>query len=153
MSLPQTCQLCGSPTPANALVGEWYPYANAVSKAARCFQCYALETAIRVDPERAYQILDTLRGKTGMRILNWEGKHGGWLLAARTDDELDRAYLKLFQHLDENGYYEYGLDGDQPDWYDKAKDGDAEAARWLLELRSDLGYEYERVSLDYAETP
>jgi len=59
--LPKVCELCGSPTPAAELVDEWYPYAQVVSEAARCFRCYRLETLIKENPELAHKILDAMK--------------------------------------------------------------------------------------------
>jgi len=59
--LPQTCELCGGGTPASYLVDEWYPHAQKVSKAKRCFECWHLEDAIHRNPERAAQILVELK--------------------------------------------------------------------------------------------
>ena len=79
-------------------------------------------------------------------------KHGDDPVYARDDAERDRAYLLLFNLMDSHGYY-YDLDGDEPDWYAKAKDGSAQEARWLLDLRSDIGCEYERIEIVYPEVP
>ncbi len=59
--LPQVCELCGGGTPASYLVNKWYPHAQKVSEAKRCFECWSLEQAIRANPERATQILAELK--------------------------------------------------------------------------------------------
>ena len=85
-------------------------------------------------------------------ILILKMKHGDCPVYARGTDERDRAYLYLFNLMDGQGYYG-GLDGDEPDWYEKAKQGDAQAARWLLSLRSDTGHQYEEIEVVYPEVP
>lgn len=85
------------------------------------------------------------------RILIWYGKHGNWMGFARTQEEADKAYLKLFKMLDEMGFYQDNLNGDCIDWYKQAKKGDAQSARWLIDCRYD--WEYERVEFLYVETP
>lgn len=75
-------------------------------------------------------------------ILVLKMKHGDYPVYARDDAERDRAYLHLFKLQDGYGFY-CDLEGDEPDWYEAAKQGDAQAARWLLDLRSD--YEYEQI--------
>ena len=83
-------------------------------------------------------------------ILVLKMKHGDYPVYARDDAERDKAYLHLFNLQDGYGFY-CDLDGDEPDWYEAAKQGDAQAARWLLDLRSD--YEYERIEIVYPEVP
>jgi hypothetical protein len=85
-------------------------------------------------------------------ILILKMKHGDYPVYARDDAERDRAYLLLFKVGDDNEYY-CDLDGDEPDWYEEAKQGNARAARWLLDLRSDRGCEYERIDVVYPEVP
>jgi hypothetical protein len=88
-----------------------------------------------------------------MGLLIWYGKHGDVYVLARDTEEEKRAYLYLFKIMDDNCFYTCGLDGDQVDWYAKAKEGDAKAAKWLIDLRSQLGYEYERVEKEYVVEP
>ena len=85
-------------------------------------------------------------------ILILKMKHGDYPVYARDDAERDRAYLLLFNLTDSHGYY-YDLDGDEPDWYAKAKQGDARAAQWLLSLRSEIGHQYEEIEIVYPEVP
>ncbi len=59
-NLPKVCELCGGPTPAVDLTDEWYPHAQRVSEAKRCFQCWKLEVDIRKQPEIARKILKDL---------------------------------------------------------------------------------------------
>jgi len=58
--LPKVCELCGGPTPAAILTDEWYPHAQVVSKAKRCFVCWDLERDIKKRPEAARKILKNL---------------------------------------------------------------------------------------------
>jgi hypothetical protein len=86
-------------------------------------------------------------------ILILKMKHGDYPVYARDDAERDKAYLHLFKVMDDDGYYSCGLDGDEVEWYARAKQGDAQAARGLLGLRSDRGCEYERIEIVYPEEP
>lgn len=79
-----------------------------------------------------------------------EGKHGDWLVFARTEEEDLAAHLLLFRCCDELGFY-FDLDGDQAEWYEKAKQGDGQAAKWLLGCRED--YEYERLYVEWVDAP
>jgi len=65
-------------------------------------------------------------------------------------EELDRAYLYIFEQLDQDGCY-MDLEDDLQDWYARARRGDAEAAENLLESRSD--YEYEGISVETIIVP
>ena len=85
-------------------------------------------------------------------IIVLQMKHGDYPVYARDDAERDRAYLHLFKLMDEDGYYA-NVTGDEPDWQEKARKGDARAARWLLDCRSDRGCEYETLEFIYPETP
>ncbi len=85
-----------------------------------------------------------------MKILVWESKHGDVLVCARTPKEEARAWLYLFKCMDDNGYY-CDLEGDEPDAYKVAKEGNAKAAKWLLETRSDG--EYEQVTIEHLVEP
>jgi hypothetical protein len=86
-------------------------------------------------------------------ILILKMKHGDYAVYARDEAEQDRAYLHLFNLMDGHGYYRCGLDGDQVDWYEKAAQGDAQAAKWLLDYRSDFYYEYEVIETTYPVEP
>ena len=88
------------------------------------------------------------------RILYCKGKHGPWFLYARTDEEVQAAYLKVFKFFDEVAdYYRGDLDDDEVDLYEAARKGDVQAATTLIEIRSDRGYEYEGVSIENIEDP
>ncbi len=58
--IPKVCELCGGPTPAHSLTGEWYPHAQQVTAAKRCFSCWTLEDGIKRQPEIASKILKNL---------------------------------------------------------------------------------------------
>ena len=85
-----------------------------------------------------------------MKVLIWESKHGNIIVAARTPEERERAWLYLFKGMDGMGYYS-DLGDDEEDAYKGAKEGDADAAQWLLQIRDD--YEYERVSVEEVIEP
>jgi len=85
-----------------------------------------------------------------MKILIWKSKHGDVYVYARTPEEEKRAWLYLFKCMDENRYY-CDLDRDKADAYKAAKEGNAKAAKWLLEMRS--GGEYEQVETEYPVEP
>ncbi|MHC4188411.1 MAG: hypothetical protein ACYSUB_01880 [Planctomycetota bacterium] len=85
-------------------------------------------------------------------ILILKMKHGDYPVYARNEAEKGRAYLHLFNLMDRYGYY-FSLNGDQGDWYKKAKQNDAQAAQWLLEYRSYCQYEYERIEEIYPVEP
>lgn len=89
----------------------------------------------------------------GDKVLIWHQKHGDAAVFARGPEEEERAYLLIFNMMDEIGYYEFGLDGLQEEWYTKAKAGDAVAAKTLVSYRSDLGFEYESVEVIYPTVP
>ena len=86
----------------------------------------------------------------GLKILVWKEKHEDVMVAARDEAEEARAWLYLFKHMDEMGYY-CDLDGDEPEAYTEAKSGDWKGARWLLELRSIC--EYEEIEVEYITEP
>ena len=79
-------------------------------------------------------------------------KHGDYPVYARDDAERDRAYLHLFNLLDEYGYYAE-VDGDKLDWLERARKGNARAARWLLDCRSDCGARYQTIETVYPLEP
>jgi len=86
-------------------------------------------------------------------ILVLKMKHSDYLVYARDDAERDRAYLHLFILMDDYGSYNYDLNEDQIVWYEEAKQGNAQSARWLLDTRSDQRYEYEEIEVIYPVTP
>ncbi len=85
-----------------------------------------------------------------MKILIWKSKHGDVYMSARTPKEEERAWLYLFECMDDDGYY-CDLDGDESTAYKDAKEGDARGARWLLLIRS--GYEYETITIEHLVEP
>jgi len=87
---------------------------------------------------------------TDIKILILKGKHGDVLVAARDPEEEARAWLYLFKIVDSWMCY-VDLEGDEVDAYKRAKEGDSQAAEWLLGLRED--YEYEEINVDYVTIP
>ncbi len=81
------------------------------------------------------------------KVLVWESKHDDAKFDASTPELEAEAFLKMFKLMDEQGDYECcPPEGEQVDLYDKAKAGDAKAAKKFLTLRRD--YEYEGWHLD-----
>lgn len=89
----------------------------------------------------------------GNKVLIWHQKHGDTCVFARDPEEEERAYLLIFNMMDDIGYYEFDLDGLQEEWHAKAKEGDAIAAKTLVSFRSDRGFEYETVEVIYPTVP
>jgi hypothetical protein len=60
--LPKVCELCGGLTPAATIFHQRWPgdYSNELSKAKRCPECWALETAIKGRLKVARKILNDL---------------------------------------------------------------------------------------------
>lgn len=85
-------------------------------------------------------------------VITLKYKHGDYPVYARTAEEADRAYLHLFNKMNEWNYY-FDLDGDQATWYHAALTGNARAAKCLLHYRSDKGYEYETIEYIYPVEP
>lgn len=83
----------------------------------------------------------------GVRVLIYEGKHGDQHFLAHDHDELDRAFLKMFQLMDSQSFY----DGDDDELIVLARNGDAKAARAICNMRSD--YEYEGFRIEEAIEP
>lgn len=81
-----------------------------------------------------------------MQVLVWHGKYGDVIVAARDMDELQRAYLYLFEQMDQLQYYHHLEDDWSNEQCVRARRGDAEAAENLLESR--LDYEYEGISVE-----
>jgi hypothetical protein len=88
-----------------------------------------------------------------MRFLRLICKHGEIYVLARDVEEELRAYLYLFNYMDEMDFYSCGLRGDQHNWYLAAKAGNATLARELLRYRSDCDCEYEKIYVEMAITP
>jgi hypothetical protein len=87
------------------------------------------------------------------KVLALHEKHGVCYVSARTPEEEMRAYLSLFNLMDEMGYYNYdgALNVDEQVWYANAKAGDGKSAKWLIGSRS--GYEYETVTVEWVTVP
>ena len=84
-----------------------------------------------------------------MKLLVWESKYGDVLVSARDAEEEKRAWLYLFKCMDDNGFY-CELDKKAAAYKD-AKEGNAIAAQWLLEMRNSC--EYEQVNIKYSVEP
>ncbi len=87
-------------------------------------------------------------------LLVHRGKHDDRYIVANNNEEEQLAWLAMFRALDEwDGYYGGGedMDGDEQAWYEGAKAGDWQCAKWLLDYRSD--YEYEHVFGECISTP
>jgi len=87
-----------------------------------------------------------------IKLITWRGKHGDVHVIARDVKEEGRAWLYLFKLMDGNHFYDC-LDGDEPAAYEAAKKGSAKGAAWLLLIRSDMGAEYEGITVDYPMVP
>jgi hypothetical protein len=74
------------------------------------------------------------------------------MVFARTPAEDLAAYLMLFKAMDAHNYY-WDVLADTAEWYEKAKQGDEQAAKNLLCVRSDEGYEYETIEVERIDTP
>ena len=74
-------------------------------------------------------------------LLTWNSKYGPVSIVAKNQDEMQDAYVAMF-HLIENDLGPRHLDGDEPEFYARAMDGDWKAAKWFLEIRSSHEYEY-----------
>ena len=68
-------------------------------------------------------------------ILLWKGKHVS--IGYHTHDGENAAFLRMFEDIDETGYYSTidKLDVEQLDLYSLAKSGDEQAARELINIR------------------
>jgi len=86
-------------------------------------------------------------------LLIHKGKHGDRYILATNNEEEELAWLAMFTSLNvEDDVYSCSkLVGSQRAWFDKACEGDTDAARWLLINRSD--YEYEEVFTECIDTP
>jgi hypothetical protein len=89
-----------------------------------------------------------------MKILIWHSKGGDIYLDASTPEKESAAYLAMFKVMAEHA--DYGScppeNGQEP-YYEKAKAGDAEAAKKFLTIRSGRDYEYEGLSLKDVKDP
>jgi len=86
-------------------------------------------------------------------IIVLEMKHGPYPVYARNAQEKAKAYLLLFKVLDSHGYYDGILEGDEIAAYEGAKGGKGSDAEWLMNIRSDAGWEHEQLSFIYPEAP
>lgn len=87
------------------------------------------------------------------KVLVFHQKDGVCCVSARDDAEEAKAYLFLFNLMDEMGYYSYdgALNVDEQVWYIDAKAGDARSAKWLIGARYDR--EYESVDVEWVTVP
>ena len=85
-----------------------------------------------------------------MKILVWSSKYGDTIICARTPEEEAKAWLYIFNCIDDMDYY-IDLDKDETGAYEAAKKGSGKAAKWLLEMRINCGYE--QVNVDHAVEP
>ena len=78
-------------------------------------------------------------------VLLWKAKKYGhamvWL--ATTPSDRQHAVMALFKAYDQCGFYNCVELADHVDWLNRARKGDVDAARELLEDRWSAGYEYE----------
>jgi hypothetical protein len=87
------------------------------------------------------------------KVLVFHQKHGDCYVSARTPEEELKAYLFLFNLMDEMGYYNYdgALNADEQVLYTDAKAGDGKSAKWLIDGR--YGCEYESVDVEWVTVP
>ena len=82
-----------------------------------------------------------------MKILIWKSKHDDLYYDASTPDKELDSFLKIFQEIENLGYYECSPPDDklQKASYRRAKKGDKTATKDFIMMRGD--YEYEDVSI------
>ncbi len=88
-----------------------------------------------------------------MKLLRWITKPSDVYVLVCDKDEEFRAYYYLFTRMNDAGYYDNSLEGEQSKWYAAAMQGDRGAARKLLRYRSNHGYENETVYLENVVIP
>lgn len=85
-----------------------------------------------------------------IKILIVREKEGNRYFDISSKEQKDKVYLKLFQERNKQGYYNnlirYGSNLLQ-----KAGEGNANACESIIELRSNEGYEYERIEIENLE--
>lgn len=89
------------------------------------------------------------------RVLVYKGKHGLWLLWARSPEEMQAAYEKVFDLLNDNSRYydEREMTTEERLIYRAAVDRRGKAIERFLEYRANQGYEYESFYFESVETP
>jgi hypothetical protein len=89
-----------------------------------------------------------------MKILIWHSKGGDVYWDASTPEKESAAYLAMFKEMNDQGDYECcpPENGQEP-YYEKAKAGDAAAAKKFLTIRSGRDYEYEGLSIQPVQDP
>lgn len=90
---------------------------------------------------------------TSAKMLRWANRFGDVFVLARDVDEELRAYLYIFNSIFDEGYYDLSVTLDQAEWYHAARNGDAVAAKILVQCRSDRHYEYEEVFVEWIAIP
>jgi len=88
-----------------------------------------------------------------VRILIYHGKHGDEYFNISTDSLRRGAYRHLFDQLGSVGYYDDpDPDSTELELFNKATIGDDRSVIKFMQVRNDLGYEYERIEeLDVPE--
>lgn len=89
------------------------------------------------------------------RVMVYKGKHGDWLLWARSAAEMHRAYERVFDLLNDNSSYydERDMRTDERLLYRAAVDRRGKALERFLEYRANRGYEYETFHFESVEIP
>lgn len=98
--------------------------------------------------ERIAGALEKPKEGGNMKILVYHGKHGDEHYDISTDRLRGNAYMKLFDTLGGGGYYDGDAEPDEEKLFDKAAAGDeldVDEVIKFMQLRSDKGYEYERI--------
>jgi len=76
-----------------------------------------------------------------MRALRWTGNDVELFWMFGSPEQQDYAWLSMFQAIEREEYYTIGLTGEQKILYDRAREGNPDAARRLIYLRDDAEYE------------
>jgi hypothetical protein len=86
------------------------------------------------------------------KLLTHYGKHGDDHIVVLDKKMETEAWLAMFRLMDEaEDMYADLTNNYELAWYNSAKSGDAQHAKWLLEVRSQ--HEYERVEITGINTP
>ena len=89
------------------------------------------------------------------RVMVYRGKHGLWLLWARSPEEMQAAYEKVFDLLNDNSNYydEKYMEEPMVMMYRMACDRRGKSIQRFLDARANHGYEYESFYFESVETP
>lgn len=83
-----------------------------------------------------------------MKVLVWTHKHGDEIYDATTPEKELSSWKECFNLMIEYGdFANIPVEKNQRKLFDKAKKGDANAAKIILKYRSDNDYEYEHFEL------